>query len=271
MKKQTAPIKYFGGKGSMYNSILKYFPNSSEYDTYIEPFGGSYSIGLNLDIPPPIEIYNDLEKNVYSLYKVLSDNNLFIQFKEKCDLVFYSEDLRKEFKELLKDNSLSLVDRAFYFFYFNRTSHNGSGGFSKNTYIRRSMSKSISDFLSAIDKLPELHNRLSKVIVSNSDGIELINKYSDTRTLIYCDPPYEQSTRTSARYDVDMNNNEHIKFLDAVKNSKSKIIISGYDCELYDTLTNSNWEKIQFEVKTISGNFKSKIKTETLWRNYGNR
>lgn len=266
MKKQTAPIKYFGGKGSMYNNIIKYFPNNDEFDTYIEPFGGSYSIGLNIENPPKIEIYNDLEKNVYSLYKVLSDNELYNEFKNKCDLVFYSEDLRKEFKELLKNDNLSLVDRAFYFFYFNRTSHNGSGGFSKNTYIRRNMSKSISDFLSAIDKLPELHNRLSKVIVSNSDGIELIKKYSDTRTLIYCDPPYEQSTRTSARYDVDMNRSEHINFLEAVKESKSKIIISGYDCELYDALT--NWEKIQFEVKTISGNFKSKVKTETLWKNY---
>ena len=265
MKKKTAPIKYFGGKGGMYSNIIKYFPNNSEYDTYIEPFGGSYSIGLNLEIPPKIEIYNDLEKNVYSLYKVLADKDLFIQFKDKCDLVLYSEDLRKEFKNLLK-TELSLVDRAFYFFYFNRTSHNGSGGFSKNTYIRRNMSKSISDFLSSIDKLPELHNRLSKVIVSNSDGIELIKKYNDSRILIYCDPPYEQSTRTSARYDVDMNNNKHIEFIDAVKKSKSKIIISGYDCELYESLT--DWEKIQFDVKTISGNFKSKVKTETLWKNY---
>ena len=114
--------------------------------------------------------------------------------------------------------------------------------------------------------MPELHNRLSKVIVSNSDGIELIKKYNDSRILIYCDPPYEQSTRTSARYDVDMNNNKHIEFIDAVKKSKSKIIISGYDCELYESLT--DWEKIQFDVKTISGNFKSKVKTETLWKNY---
>ena len=33
MKKKTAPIKYFGGKGGMYSNIIKYFPNNSEYDT----------------------------------------------------------------------------------------------------------------------------------------------------------------------------------------------------------------------------------------------
>ncbi len=36
MKKQTAPIKYFGGKGSMFNDIIKYFPTNDEYDIYVE-------------------------------------------------------------------------------------------------------------------------------------------------------------------------------------------------------------------------------------------
>lgn len=268
MKKITTPIKYFGGKGTMFNEIMKYFPNSGDFDTYIEPFGGSYSIGLKLPTIPPIEIYNDLDKNVYSLYKVLSDPELFKQFKEKCDLVLYNEDLRKEFKDLLKTDNLSMIDRAFYFFYVNRTSHNGVGGFSKNTWIRRNMSKAISDFLSSIDRLPDLHNRLSKVIVSNTDGIELIKKYNDPRVMIYCDPPYEQSTRTSTRYNVDMDRQGHIDFLDAVIESKSKILISGYDCELYDRLTENGFEKIQFEVKTITGNFTPKTKVETLWKNY---
>ena len=169
----NAAVKYFGGKGGMYNDILKYFPVNDVYNTYIEPFSGSFSIGLHKDYITPVEIYNDLEQNVYSLYKVLSDKELFQQFKEKCDLIYYSADLRKDFKTLLK-TELSILDRAFYFFYVNRTSHIGVGGFSVNTCIRRKMSKSVSDFLSCIDRLPELHNRLSKVIVMNTNGIELI-------------------------------------------------------------------------------------------------
>jgi len=268
MKKLQPAIRYFGGKNCMYNEILKHFPEDGTYNTYIEPFAGSYGIGLKIDNPPPIEIYNDLDMNVYSLYKVLSDPELFKQFKEKCDLALYIEDLRKEFKDLLKTDNLSMVDRSFYFFYVNRTSHNGVGGFSKNTYIRRNLSKSISDFLSSIDRLPDIHNRLSKVIVTNTDGIELIKKYNDPRVLIYNDVPYEQSTRTSARYNVDMDRQGHIDFLDAVIESKSKILISGYDCELYNKLTENGFEKIQFEVKTISGNFEKKTKIESLWRNY---
>jgi DNA adenine methylase len=263
----NSPIKYFGGKGTMYNNIIEYFPQKDEYDTYIEPFGGSYSIGLKKPRVPN-EIYNDMDKNVYSLYKVLSDPELFEEFKRNCDLVFYSEDIRSEHIKKLKNETLSLVERAFSFFYVNRTSHNGVGGFSKNTYVRRNMSKSVSDFLSAIDRLPELHDRLSKVIVTNTDGIGLIRKYNRKNVFMYCDPPYEQSTRTSTRYKVDMDREGHIDFLDAVMESEAKILISGYHCDLYDILLENGFKKVNFEVKTISGNFKPKTKIETLYYNY---
>jgi len=262
----NSPIRYYGSKGGFYNKIIEHFPKS-EYDTYIEPYGGTYIVGL-MSEPAKIEIYNDLEQNVYSLYKVISDKDLFQQFKEKCDWALYCEQLRKELKETLKDEELSIVDRAFNFFYVNRTSHNGIGGFSMNSHIRRGMSKAVSDFLSSIDRLPELHNRLSRVMVTNMDGVKLINKYNKENVFLYCDPPYEQSTRTGARYKVDMDRKGHKDFVNAVIGSKSKILISGYDCELYDKLTENGFNKVQFEVKTIDGNFNKKTKVETLWKNY---
>lgn len=263
----NAPIKYFGGKGTMFNEIKKYFPDTSTFNTYIEPFGGSYSMGLKLDPIPPNEIYNDLEQNVYSLYKVISDKELFIKFKEKCDLFPYSEDFREEFKDKLKEE-LDILDRAFYYFYVNRTSHNGVGGFSMNLIPRRKMSKSVSDYLSSVDRLPELHQRLSKVIITNKDGIELIKKYNNSDTFIYCDPPYEHSTRTSVRYKVDMDREKQIQFLNSVIDSKSKILISGYNCELYSELESNGFTRIDFKVNTVDGNKNPKTKTESLWFNY---
>lgn len=266
-KKIGTPIKYFGGKNTCWKKIIEYFPNNTEYDTYIEPFGGSYSMGLKIDPIPAVEIYNDLEQNVYSLYKVLSDKDLYPKFKEMCDLAIYSDDVRREYKDLLKGD-LHIIYRAFYFFYVNRTSHNGVGGFSVNPIIRRGMSKSISDFLSCIDRMPELHERLSRVIVSNTDGIELIKKYNRSNVFFYLDPPYEQSTRTSTRYPVDMDREQQKSLLSAVIESNAKILISGYECELYEELVQNGFEKISFEVKTIGGDFKPKTKTETLWKNY---
>jgi hypothetical protein len=65
-----------------------------------------------------------------------------------------------------------------------------------------------------------------------------------------------------------MDEENQIKFLNACIESQSKILISGYDCELYNILTEHNFAKIQFDVKTISGIFTPKTKIETLWKNY---
>lgn len=37
----NSPIRYFGGKGTMFNNIIEQFPLPETYNTYIEPFGGN--------------------------------------------------------------------------------------------------------------------------------------------------------------------------------------------------------------------------------------
>ena len=152
----------------MFKYIIDKFPNREIYDTYIEPFGGSYAVGLNMLYIPPVEIYNDLEKNIYSLYRVLQDENMFKMFQQMCELSPYNDDMRKEYIDTLKSNkNIPILNRAYMFFYVNRTSFNGIGGFKINTYVRRGTSKSVSDYLSAVEHLEKLHERLKNVIVSN--------------------------------------------------------------------------------------------------------
>ena len=45
----NAPIQYFGGKNGMSKHIIECFPDKESYNTYIEPFGGSYAVGLQKD------------------------------------------------------------------------------------------------------------------------------------------------------------------------------------------------------------------------------
>ena len=76
------PIRYFGSKGSFYNKLLEYFPPKDSYNMYVEPFGGSYTMGLSADLPDKVgEMYNGKEHNVDSLYKVLSDKTFFELFE----------------------------------------------------------------------------------------------------------------------------------------------------------------------------------------------
>lgn len=272
MKTFNSPVRYFGGKGGMYNQIIKYFPKP-DYSIYIEPFSGSYSVGLHMPYIPPVEIYNDMNKNIYSLFYVLQDSELFGEFKNKCDLSIYSEDFRNEYKESIKrpftNDKKDILQRAFEYFYINKTSHNGIGGFSMNLVVRRGMSKSVSDMLSSVDRLYDIHNRLSKVIVTSHDGIELMNKYKyNENVFMYCDPPYHQSTRTSTRYEVDMNDEMQEKFIDACIGSKCKLLISGYNCDTYKRLEDNGFKRIDFVVHTIGGDMKKKDKVESLWLNY---
>lgn len=265
----NSPIKYFGGKNGIAKKIISYFPNDKNIQNYIEPFGGSAALLFNLQKPYPIEIYNDLEDNVYALFKVLVDQNLFKQFKQLCDLSLFSEKMNKEYKEKIKNNDISLVDRAYMFYYVNRSSYNGVGSFSASTVVRRKMSKQVSDFLSSIDGLYEVHNRLSKVVVYNKDGIDIIKKFDKKNTLMYLDPPYVQSTRSSARYKVDMDDEKHLELLNALINIKNAyVLLSGYDNEGYGCLEENGWKKHSFEVKTQSGKRESKTKKEFLWTNY---
>ena len=263
-----SPIRYFGGKGIMFKEIIGHFPDPSTYEVYIEPFGGAASILFQKD-PTPMEIYNDIEQNVYALFKVLSDPKQFIEFKKQCDLFYYSHQIRDEFKNDLKRSDLSLLERAYRFFLINRTSINGIGGFSRNMVVRRNMSKSVSDMLSAIDGLTDVHNRLSSVIIENCDGIQLIKKYDRSNVFIYADPPYHQSTRGETRYNADMEDDQQKKFIDALISLKEcKVLLSGYDCYEYTTLTKHGWKQYNFQINTTDGNRKPKSKTETVWKNY---
>lgn len=254
-----SPIKYYGGKSYMTNIIINQFPK--DYEVYVEGFGGGASVMFQKE-KTPLEVYNDLGENVYSLFKVLSDKDMFERLKEKLDLTYYSEQLRNEFKQDLK-GELSLEDRAYKFIFVNRSSFNGVGGFSTTMLARRNMSKSCSDYLSMIDKLPEIHNRLSSVIIEHKDIFDLIDKYDKETTFMYLDPPYVKETRLSNQtYECEMTNEQHRQLCERLLTFKGKVLLSGYDNEIYKIL-DDKFIKIEFQSPNAGSSA-----TEVLWRNY---
>lgn len=262
-------IKYFGSKSNFVNEILKRFPKST-YDTFIEAYGGGASVLFAINDPKPIEIYNDIENNVYSIMKVLQDENLFKKFKRLCDLTHHSRQLNIEYKEHLKQDNISLIDRAFMYFYVTRTSFNGFGGYSCPTNIRRNMSKGVSDYLSSIDRLKEYHNRLSKVQIENIDAIKLLKKHNKKNVFCYLDPPYmikKQNNNNKYYHSRIFNIDKQKELIDFLLITDQKILLSGYRNDIYKKLEKSGWIVEDFNIK-ITKNKKSDIKKETLWRNY---
>jgi len=261
-------IKYFGGKNGFANKILDYFPSNYQNMNYIEPFCGSAAM-LFHKIKSPVEIINDIDENIYSLFKVLIDENLFKEFKHKCDMSLFSEKMLLDYKKSLKEDELSEIDRAYKYFYINRLSFNSCGGISASTVIRRNMSKSVSDYLSSIDRLYEIHNRLSSVVILNRNALDVIKKYDKENTFMYCDSPYANEVRSSGRYKYDFTDKLQDEYLNLLINIKNaNILISGYNCERYNILEKNGYKRIDMIIKTQNNNQEGKSKTESLWFNY---
>jgi DNA adenine methylase len=161
-----------------------------------------------------------------------------------------------------------LLERAYCFWYVNRTSISGIGGFSVNLISRCGISKSTSDFLANLENLEFIHKRLQTVIIRNLDIFKLLEEYNKESCFLYLDPPYHQSTRTSTRYKIDFSDEQHRQLIDRCLVSKSKIMISGYDNPEYNRLIAADWKKIDMEIKTTSGNGEKKTKIESIWINY---
>ncbi len=83
------------------------------------------------------------------------------------------------------------------------------------------------------------------------------------RVLIYADPPYIHSTRTSSkRYKYELTDAEHCSLLEQLKACPAAVIISGYPSPLYNQLL-SAWNTKQFQAMTRGG-----VRTEQLWYNF---
>lgn len=105
--------------------------------------------------------------------------------------------------------------------------------------------------------------RLKSVQIENKPALELIRAFDHDNVLIYLDPPYVWSTRTRKQYRHEMSDRDHEELLETVLHSKAKVMLSGYDCELYENYL-KGWRKIQIPARAQN----SLPRVETLWMNF---
>ena len=138
-----------------------------------------------------------------------------------------------------------------------------------STRTRRAMPEPVSKYLAAIDGLAAVADRFRNVVVEHLPAIELIPKYDGPDVLFYCDPPYPGSTRhggKAATYACEMTNGDHETLLDRLRGCRGKVLLSGYDCDLYRRRL-ADWKRsekathVQFSNSGVS-------RTEVLWRNW---
>lgn len=101
----------------------------------------------------------------------------------------------------------------------------------------------------------------------NQDGIEILKNHClDTRdTLIYCDPPYQFSTRKGGSkplYRYEWTNEQHEEFLTVALTAKCNVVISHVKCDMYERAL-KGWYTHDFQSMTSKG-----LMWDRIWMNY---
>lgn len=269
-KAPPAPVAWYGGKAYYAEWIIDAFPH---HRVYLEPFGGAGNVLLRKH-PSAVEVYNDLDGRIVNLFSVLRDREQFAELVRLATLTPYS---REAFGELaLAPEPADPVEKAWWFFVRCRQAIGGLGmgelypkSWAISLRTRRQMAESVSKYLSAIDGLEQVAERLRTVAIEDRPAVEVVRKFDAPDALIYCDPPYVPETRyggKAATYGKEMSFDDHIELLDALLACQAKVIISGYPCALYDEKL-AGWRKLEMAATSHLVN-SGEARTEVMWLNW---
>ncbi|NER01414.1 MAG: DNA adenine methylase [Okeania sp. SIO3C4] len=266
----------FGWYGGKFNHLDWLLPLLPETQHYCEPFGGSAAVLLNRK-PCAVETYNDLDGEVVNFFRMLRDSQ-----EELIQAIALTPFSREEFKIALTPptEKISDLERARRFFVRARqvrtglaqTASVGRWAHCKLT-TRAGMAGAVSRWLGSVEGLSEIVQRLLRVQIENSPAIEIIKRFDSEETLFYCDPPYPHDSRTDKKaYGYEMTDDEHRKLAEVLHGVQGKVAISGYHCQLFDTLY-QDWHYFDAPAKkahsTNTGtDGKKQNRVEVLWVNY---
>lgn len=269
MSKQRT-LQYRGGKQSQLKWLLPLLPNDCQ--TYVEPFGGSAAVLLNR-YPSPVEVYNDLDGSLVAFFRALRDNPSDLIWKIRKTPI--SREMYVEAIENYRDESLSDVERGYYFFVATQQSFGalctglteGRWGYNFRE-SRRGKGKLSSRWQTFLDELCEIEDRMRDVQIESRPAVDVIERVDREDCLIYCDPPYIMEERSgTAVYENEMESEMHSELISCLKECDADVAISNYMNGMYDSCF-EDWFLTTENVQARGNTEGRSTKTEALWTNY---
>lgn len=250
-----AILKYPGAKWRISEWIISHFP---EHKVYCEPFFGSGAVFFNKE-PSYIETINDIDGNIVNLFKTCREFP-----DELARLIELTPFAREEFENCYEksDNPIEQARRTLVRYHQSFGTSNSSKRSWRNVQTYGGP-RTATMWNCLPGRISEVCERLKEAQIENIDAIELIKRYDDKNTLIYCDPPYLQSLRKKNIYAHEISDEYHIRLLEVLEESKSKIVLSGYDNPLYNEAL-AGWNTDEKKTTAQMG----KYRTEKIWMNY---
>ena len=247
--RNATPFPWLGGKSRMVQTILPLLP---PHTTYVEPFGGAANLLLGKK-SSQVEVYNDASGLLVNFFRVLQDP---IQRTALLDRLQWTPYARMEYARALEHlDDPDPVMKAWGFFVAQCQGISGGGSMGRrnaNNWGYSRVSDQAGAFRTHVEKLPAIAERLLKVQIEHSDGVEVIQRWDAPDTLFYIDPPYADATRTNksgrAAYHCEIDDGGHQTLVDALLQLHGMAVLSGYRSPLYQPLEDAGWECREFAV-----------------------
>lgn len=253
-----APFPYYGGKTRIAADIAALMP---EHTHYVEPFAGALSV-LFAKPKSLVETVNDINGDIVNFFRVLRDRPT--ELERACVLTPHSRQEHADARDLEVEDELERARRTFVLLSQGRNAslrktgwahfQNPAGAGSRPQYIQK-----------MVGRFGALAARLLDVTLENRDGVQVIREFGRFKeNLLYVDPPYLASTRTSSGYAAEFSRpDQHAELLEVLAECKAAVILSGYPSVLYEASL-KGW----FRLDLIGGrNVNNHATPETIWSN----
>lgn len=251
----NALLKYPGSKWKVADWIISRFPH---HKVYLEPFFGSGACFFK-KAPCYLETVNDINGDIVNLFRVCRERP--DELSRQLTLTPFA---REEFENCYEHSEYPIEQARRTLVRY----HQSFGTSNSSKYSWRNVQTYGGPRTATMwNNLPEIvqdvARRLKDAQIENTDALELIRRYNHPKTLIYIDPPYLLDLRKRNMYQNEMSDEQHKELIQIIKRSKSMIVLSGYDNELYNSEL-SDWYTDTITAQAQFG--KSRI--EKIWMNF---
>ena len=255
-----AIFKYPGAKWSIAQWIIDHMP---PHHSYLEPFFGSGGV-LFTKPRSSIETVNDLDGDVVNMFDWIRRDPE--RLAEAIYWTPYAREVYDKAVEAYKKETDSF-QRAVIFYTKMMMGH----GFRtneikvgwKNDIQGREAAYAAKDWCEVPARIRIAAERLRGVQIENRPALEVIRRFNYPNVLIYADPPYLLGTRHGKQYRHEMTEADHVDLLDALKEHRGPVILSGYSSDLYNDML-KDWYRD--EITTMAQT--ATKRREVLWMNF---
>lgn len=261
-------LRWHGGKWRLAPWIIQHFP---PHRRYVEPYGGAASVLLRKSRSYG-EVYNDLDEEVVTLFRVLRDPERAARLQSELHLTPFA---RVEFEAAYEPSddpvevSRRLIVRSFMG--FGSDGHNAAVRTGFRSSCTRSGTTPALDWRNYTEAIEGFVDRLRGVVIERRPAIDVMRQHDSPDTLHYVDPPYMPEARSpksrkgGTRYHAykhEMTADDHAELLEVLATLSGMVVLSGYPSDLYEERL-GDWRRVE---KTALADG-ARRRREVLWFN----